>query len=297
MENSSHFLRLPAEIRLEIYRYLLLPPPSAPSTSKTSTFAACTSYYDYEATLKPKSSKATTKQRTLHFRILDPQKSFVWTKDVLPTLKRSKCLVRTDRFRGRTMETTYGATNSAGIQASVLGTCRLVHAEAAEVLYGSYTFDFDTHVEVIGAFLRDLTPLSRSFVKSASLIKRAMPYDREFDVADWEAATDSLSQLPALRTLHLGVVAGKPGPAGWENVPEWSKEDFRAMARWRNWEGFEWVRELRRVKLVEGGRVEVRAIVEHCPPPESESMKFWVGVSRNVEGGFGEWVRELVLGA
>ena len=59
--------------------------------------------------------------------------------------------------------------------------------------------------------------------------------------------------------------------------------------------GFEWVRELAGVKVREGGDVKVRAIVEHCPVPSSEGMMVWLGVSRNVEGGFGEWVRELVL--
>jgi len=36
-------------------------------------------------------------------------------------------------------------------------------------------------------------------------------------------------------------------------------------------------------------------VIEHCPPPSSEMMAFWVGVSKSVaEGTFGEWVRELM---
>ena len=105
----------------------------------------------------------------------------------------------------------------------------------------------------------------------------------------------ALSTLPCLRTVHLGLVAGRPGPDGWDGVPVWSKGDFEQMVRWRDWSGFEWVRELAGVKVREGGDVKVRAIVEHCPVPSSEGMMVWLGVSRNVEGGFGEWVRELVL--
>jgi hypothetical protein len=195
------------------------------------------------------------------------------------------------------MQTTYTASNNAGIEPAMLATCKLIHAEAAEVLYTSYTFDFDTHVEAIGAFLSDLTPLSKSFIRSVRLVKRATPYDREFDRCEWSSATNALCCLPSIRALHLGVVAGKPGPDGWDGVPVWTKEDFAMMVKWRHWAGFEWVGELARVQLRKGGDVKVRAIVEHCPIPESEGVAFWVGVSRNVEGGFGAWVKELILSA
>jgi hypothetical protein len=189
------------------------------------------------------------------------------------------------------MQTTYTAANNPGIAPAIMATCKLIHAEASEVLYSSYTLDFDTHVEAIGAFLADLTPLAKGFVRSVSLVKRATPYDREFDRCKWGTATSALCHLPSICKLHLGVVAGKPGPSGWDGVPVWTKKDFNAMVKWRQWAGFEWVEELSRVRLVDGGRIEVKAIIEHCPMPGSEGMAFWVGVSRNVEGGFAEWVR------
>jgi hypothetical protein len=192
------------------------------------------------------------------------------------------------------MQTTYTAMNNPGIEPAILSTCRQVYAEAAEVLYSSYVFDFDAHVEAVGAFVGDLTPFAKSYVRSVGIVKRATPYDRDFDRCEWSVATQALCSLPSLRTLHLGVVAGKPGPNGWDGVPVWSRADFEAMVKWRGWAGLEWVRELVKVRLVsERKEVNLRAIVEHCPLPSSEGMLAWVGVSRNVEGGFRDWVNNL----
>jgi hypothetical protein len=94
------------------------------------------------------------------------------------------------------MQTTYTAANNPGIEPAIMATCKLIHAEASEVLYSSYTLDFDTHVEAIGAFLADLTPLAKGFVRSVSLVKRATPYDREFDRCKWGTATSALCHLP-----------------------------------------------------------------------------------------------------
>lgn len=285
--------RLPAELRLQIYAYLLTPAQSDDAKANSSIIASA-EYHQY-----PQASQTSSVEcaDALHIRIIDPQATGrkTWARDTLPELRRSKCLIRTDRFRARTMQTTYTATNNPGIEAAILSTCRQVYAEAAEVLYSNYTFDFDAHMEAADAFVGDLIPLTKSFIRSVSIVKRATPYDREFDRCEWRAATQALCSLPSLRTLHLGVVAGKPGPNGWDDVPEWSSAEFEAMVKWRGWVGLEWVRELVKIRLgSERREVKIRAIVEHCPMPSSEGMMAWVGVSRNVEGGFTEWVNNLM---
>jgi hypothetical protein len=286
---TSPFLALPTEIRLQIYGHLLTPGPSSNPQKSRNAIIPTTEYADTVL------GTALDLPNALHIRIIDPQhtKNTNLATHTLTNLRRSKCLIRADRFRARTVQTTYTASNNPGIEAAILATCRQVHAEASQVLYSGYVFDFGTHVEAVGAFLVDLTAVARGFVRAVGIVKRATPYDREFDRCEWNAATHALSLLPSLRVLHLGVVAGKPGLEGWDNVPVWQKADFEAMVKWRAWAGFEWVRELARVNLEK--EVKVRAIVEHCPMPSSEGMMFWVGVSRNVEGGFGEWVRGLVL--
>jgi hypothetical protein len=194
------------------------------------------------------------------------------------------------------VSTTYTCTNNndPGFDAKFLGTCRQIHDEAAEVLYSTYTFDFDTHIEAIIPFLGDLTESARRRVRTIRVTKKALPYEREFDRGEWHSATTYLtSSLPGLHSLELGIVAGKPGPQGWDNVAAWSKDEFAMMAGLRDWAGFEWVRELSRIKVKE---VKVTALVEHCPPPRSEVMAFWVRLSKSVESGFAEWVRELMSG-
>lgn len=288
------FLRLPAEIRLQIYGHLLAPDGNDAGTTRHTSVASA-EYHQYPATSQTSSLDLPN---ALHIRIIDPQAPSrkTWASDTLPKLRRSKCLIRTDRFRARTMQTTYTAVNNPSIHPAILAVSKQIHDEGVEVLYGSHVWDFDAHVEAVCAFLSDLTPVARSFVRKVGIVKRATPYDRDFDRCEWSAATCALSTLPSLRTLHLGVVAGRPGLSGWDDVPEWTKADFTAMVKWRNWAGFEWVRELAKVKLQNGAReVHVRAVVEHCPVPSSEGMAIWVGVSRNVEGGFREWITELIM--
>jgi hypothetical protein len=265
----SPLLGLPVEIRLMIYDYLLF--PSATTLSK-------------DLNIKP----------NINFRLIDPIIEFPeWSRAVLPKYRRSKCHIHTGRFRGRTMQTTYTTTGSPNIHASILATCKKIHAEGVEVLYGSNTFAFGTCVEAISPFLDDLTAEAKGHVKRVALAKRALPYDRDFDCAEWRAATFAIAtHLPNLHTLDLGVVAGKPGPGGWDEVQAWSKHDFESWTK-RSWAGLEWVKDVARVRARE---VNVGAIVEHCPPPMSERMSFWVEISKSVEGGFGEWVRGLISG-
>jgi hypothetical protein len=189
------------------------------------------------------------------------------------------------------MQTTYTVTNNPGIHASILSACKKTHAECVEILYGNYTFDFSTHIEAIPPFFSDLTADAKHHLKRIGIVKRALPYDRDFDCAEWRTATYHISVLPSLHVLDLGFIAGKPGPDGWDEVQGWSRHDFECWTK-RSWSGLEWVKDLVRIKAK---KVQVKAIVEHCPPPMSEMMSFWVSVSKSVdEGGFGDWVGALM---
>jgi hypothetical protein len=189
------------------------------------------------------------------------------------------------------MQTTYTSTNNPGIHASILSVCQRTHIEGAEVLYGSYAFDFSTDIEAIPPFISDLTDIAKHHLRRLGLVKRALPYDRDFDCAEWRTATYYIASMPEIRVLNLGVIAGRPGPNGWDDVQDWSRHDFECWTK-RSWSGLEWVKDLARIRTK---KVNVRAIVEHCPPPMSEMMSFWVGISKSVdEGGFGEWVGSLM---
>lgn len=272
-----------------IYDLLLVPSTETILPASRSKHIASLSYYDYE----PRESNKIHGP-ILQIRIIDP---FFDPSACRPALHESSQRLRSafvirNHYHSRTMKTTYTLANNPGIHATLLGTCRQIHAEAAPVLYGSYVWDFDTHVEAIVPFFTDLTPLARKSVRRVAVVKRAMPYEREYDRCEWDVATNFLAQnLPSLRRLELGVVAGKPGPDGWDEVPEWRREELNALIK-RSWDGLEWVRQLARIKV---NGLGVRAIVEHCPPPNSERMAFWVGLSKSIERGFGEWLQELMV--
>jgi len=291
---DSPFLRLPSEIRLMIYGHLLLPSTSAslPSTAKS----VHADYHDYEHQLTLSRSVLSTAP-TLQIRTLDPTVS---VRPGSPRL-RTTYAIRHDRFRARIMHTTYTLLSNPGLHPSILGVSRQTYAEAADLLYSSYVFAFDTHVEAIVPFLSDLTPFSRARVRKVALTKRALPYCKEFDRLEWAAACRCLASL-ALKSLELGVVAGKPSFLGWDDpaIPSLEVSYFAGLDG-RNGGGGGWGNEVvdmewaRQLMVVRGLReCRVRAIVEHCPPPVSDMMAFWVALSKSVEGAFGEWVRGVM---
>ena len=183
---------------------------------------------------------------------------------------------------------------------SLLALNHQIHAEAAKVLYSTYTFSFHTSIEAAVPFFGDLTPVARDSVRRVALTKKGIPYAKEFDRLEWAALCTYLATNLSLSTLDLSVVAGKPGENGWDLVAPITKEAFALMQRMRtDWGSsvggadLAWVEQLFEVKGLK--QVNVQALVEHCPRPVSESMAFWIAFSKSVEDGFNEWVRETML--
>jgi hypothetical protein len=177
-----------------------------------------------------------------------------------------------------------------------MGANKQIHAEVAELLYGSYTFDFDTHVEAIEPFLRDLTGIARSCIKGVRLVKRALAYEKEFDRCEWSTAVECISSPDmglSLRSLDLGVVAGKPGPNGWDRIAAYSACDFRLLV---GLEGMEWMRELLEIRGLQD--LNVNAVVEHCPPATSSmAMAGYIRFSASIETGLAGFLEEQLLRA
>ena len=300
---QSPFLRLPTEIRLQIYSLLVLPRKATdliPAFVRVSRSAP--DYFDYEkkhySTDRPVT--ADLSHPTLLLRTIDGVKyaqRYAPNKFREPPHMRSAYSVRADRFRARCMNTTYHCVNNPRIEdhLGILGTNKQIHAEVAELLYSSYTFDFDTHIAAIIPFLSDLTPFARSCIKSIRLVKRALPYDKEFDRAEWSAAlrylTSSSSNIN-LRRLELGIVAGRPGPNGWDRIATYSARDFGLL---KDVEGMEWMQYLLEIRGLQ--QLDISAVVEHCPPAtNSMAMAHYIRFSASVEAGFAMFLQERLLG-
>lgn len=287
----SPFLRLPAEIRLQIYGLLVLPSEKMHlAASYEKVTASAQDYYDYDN--YPPAHRA---HPTLCIRTIDPLRYPNRFKSDSPHLRGSYS-VHGQSMRFRCMSTTYHCVNVPKIQSNlgIMGVNKQIHDEVTECLYSYYTFDFDTHVEAIVPFLADLTPFARSCIKSVRIVKRALAYQKEFDKCEWSGAmralTDPSSGI-ALKKLELGVVAGRPGNNGWDGVSTYCARDFDLL---RTQEEMEWIEHLLEV----GGlkELDVQAVVEHCPPGTSSSaMANYIRFSASVDGGFKEWLGGQML--
>lgn len=284
------FLSLPLEIRCHIYSYLLhSAEPSSGAISTTGLhvqpLTTCMpDYHLYETNAA--ALAAGLPEHVLHVRNAMPPRTPA-------NSRRTWYKIRSDRFRARCMDATYTVTNLPGdLHVAVLRVSRQVHFEAAPLLYSRYSFDFDTHVEACAPLLADLTPRARASIRRVGVVKRALPYDKEFDRAEWSAMCRCLgTQLTRLARLSLGVVAGKPGAVGWDGVPRFPKEDFGVLCD--RVEEMEWVRHVMAIKGLDA--IDVRACVEHCPPPVSHAMGFFVAFSASIEEGFAQYLTERML--
>ncbi|KAF1947795.1 hypothetical protein EJ02DRAFT_498947 [Clathrospora elynae] len=311
---ASPLLRLPFEIRLMIYEYLLLPSANPSASQSTSVANLIPDFHTYY------SEDTDDDAFTLSVRTIDPwlgaQGSMTWRR-------RSTYYVRTGPFLTTTTPTTYRVLLSpytAHLRTTVPSLLALnhqIHAEATKILYSTYKFSFHTSIEAAVPFLSDLTPASRACVRHISLTKKALPYTKEFDRAEWKSLCEYLTNPPTtpsssssttehqpiqLRTLHLSVIAGKPD-LGWDTISPITPSDFGTMLRMKNeWGGgslggvdLEWVEQLMAVKGLK--EVKAKALVEHCARPVSEKQAFWVAFSKAVdEGGFGEWIAGRMVG-
>ncbi|KAL5117547.1 hypothetical protein ACEQ8H_004577 [Pleosporales sp. CAS-2024a] len=320
MLEPSPLLRLPFEVRLMIYENLLYP-STQPATGGGGTSVAnlVPDFHTYY------SEDTNNDAFTLSVRTIDPwlgsQGSRSWRR-------RSTYHVRTGPFLTTTTPTTYRILLSpytAHLRhtvPSLLALSHQIHAEASKVLYSTYCFSFHTSIEALVPFLTDLTPQARSHVRHLSLTKKALPYTKEFDRAEWArlceyialhhqaARTPSPQYVPGaalgftLRSLHLNIIAGKPD-LGWDTVTPITAADFATMTRIKSAWGaggggaaagidLEWAEQLMAIKGLKA--LTVKPLVKHCARPVSEKQAFWVALSKSVvDGAFGEWVHSVMI--
>lgn len=327
-----------------IYEYMLLPSIQPTTTQGTSVANLLPDFHTYF------SEDTNNDPFTLSVRTIDPwlgaQASRTWRRrstyhvrtGTFPHYTSSFTNVYSSAIKGPFLTTTTPTTYrvllspyTAHLRSTVpslLAINRQIHAEAAKILYSAYTFAFHTSIEATVPFLSDLSPISRSHVKKLSITKKALPYTKEFDRAEWESlcaylaeastpapassqtvnpntawTTDEVTHAPAmfLQHLHLNVIAGRPD-SGWGHITAPTASDYTTMLRMkRQWGAssaggmdLEWAEQLMAIKGLR--EISVKALVEHCAPTQSEKLAFWVAFSKSVqEGGFGEWVRGVMV--
>ena len=214
--------------------------------------------------------------------------------------RRSKFRYIADRMRSRSAESTYCLDRSPGyICSPILGVNQQVHAEASHVLYSEHTFDFGTDIESILPFLQDLTPAALSSIKRMNIVKRSLPYTKDFDRCEWHNACAFISQSLRLVQLDLYVEGGTLSLANQaalygKHKSTYSKADFAMMARLDEMdEDMEWMKHIVAIKGLQV--LNVKALLQHCPIPGSKAMAFFVNFSASIETGFAEYLRSLMV--
>ena len=249
--SPTTFLTLPSEIRLAIYDILL----------------------------------TNHQHKVLNIRSEDPAKYELNKEEQCRTPYR----IMSDRFRSRSIETSYTLLFNPGIYASILSVNKQIHQEAAHVLYSSHIFDFYTDIESVVPFLSDLTPSTRTSIKRINITKRALPYVKNFDSCEWRSVCEFVSKNMKLTQLGLGILGGKTA-IPYSEGDIYAKSDFSTIT---TFEGMDWVTQLAAIKGLEN--LDVKAHLQHCPVPVSNAMAFFVNFSASIEYGFAEYLRELMV--
>lgn len=142
------------------------------------------------------------------------------------------------------------------------------------------------------------------------MTKKALPYTKEFDRAEWASFCSFAGHRMHLARLELSVVTGRvadvadgDGAEDLQGRPtrQITKEEFEGLrlgvpGAWKVGVGgvdLEWAEEVMQIRGLR--RLEVRSLVERCPVPRSEGMRWWVEFSGSVEGGFREWLQEKMV--
>lgn len=159
------------------------------------------------------------------------------------------------------------------------------------MLYARHSFDFGGDIEAMVPFLSDLTPRSRELVHDISLTKKGSAYMREFDRCEWENVCEFVAKDMVVRKLVLRVMGAKP-PAGLVDIPTYTASDFKLLAS-VNYEGLEWVQALLNIRTLH--ELEVIPELEHCHPPRSSAMAFYISFSASIEYGFAEYLASEML--
>ncbi|KAJ9138172.1 Autophagy-related protein 3 [Pleurostoma richardsiae] len=205
---DSPFMRIPAEIRLLIYSFLL----------NDGGYKQLTLRNHPEGRLKESKGVRRTRYRVLEQSLLR-----------------------------RCYETTYHLTSpGAEMHTAILATSRQVYDEAAHILYGKHSFDFGPDIEAVVPFLADRTPRSRPLIGEISIYKRGPLPFLESDRYEWAHLCRFLSSTGSVRKLRLVVEGGRPSDP-WDGPQELSESDLRLLTLVRH-ESLDWVSELAQVK-------------------------------------------------
>ena len=301
---KSGFQKLPRELRDKIYGLSFLPRKPRHLMSYMGKLRhSRNDFFDYKQNpyYKKHLISAGLSNPTIRIRAMDGQPDGAQTgRSTCRT--RKHFVVQPKSESGRPFKTTYHCVNNPGIEdkVGILGVNKQIHAEAAKVLYSFYTFDFDSHHDAMLAFLRDLTPVARSCIKSLRFVKPPTFGPENNDLANWAAALRYLTSDGSnisLRRLDLGIVTGLPGPRQWPNTPGYSAMDYELQREDSTMSKtmWAWLQHLLKIKGLETLNVEVEFEKTRSSVIPAKEIRKSRRFLTSIENGFTEFLEAKLL--
>ncbi|KAH6970818.1 hypothetical protein BKA56DRAFT_635858 [Ilyonectria sp. MPI-CAGE-AT-0026] len=251
-EEHPFFMRIPAEIRMMIYKHLL----DNGASNKISIRNK--SRWEYQAN--------DLKSLRSHYHIME----------------RS--------FAKMSFQTTYCADSDCdrSMHTAIMQINRKVREETSQYLYGRHSFHFGEDIEAVVPFLDDKMPQTRDLVKELSLYKRSPTNTGEPDSLDWASVCRFLRNSAGLDKLTLVIEGGRPR-VPWDGPQSLTVSDFRLLYSTRH-ESLEWARELASVKTI--GEVEIVPDIHYLPDPQSNMMLVLAAFSASIETSLVDFLRD-----
>ncbi|KAF4453957.1 Autophagy-related protein 3 [Fusarium austroafricanum] len=252
MAEKSMLLRIPPEIRMLIYDYLL--DNGGTKDISIRNQSKC----EYEV-------RRSKSQRTAYY-----------------------IMERT--IAKKAYETTYCADPhpNRSMHTAIMHINRKIREEASHFLYTKHAFHFGEDLEAVVPFLADKTPRTRDLVREISLYKRSPTNAMEPNSYDWSSVCRSLRSLQSLDKLTLVIEGARPrGP--WDGPQNLTVSDFRLLYTTRH-DSLEWARELASIKTIK--EVVIVADIHNLPHPESNMMLVLAAFSSSIDTSLVDFLRD-----
>lgn len=256
------FLRLPVEIRLIIYRFLLDDGGRRELDIRHKIINHCCNQHDRNCVLE-------TYRRTSYFA------------------QQTTGLA----FRCNYYKTTYALASGEPMRTAFMAVNRQIHTESTYLLYGRHAFNFDGDFEAVTSFFGDLTPRSRSLVQGVCLRKRSPLRLAHNECVDWLRACSYLAELPNLRRVRLIIEGGQP-PAyvlGDLQLRRLEVSDLRLLKDIQQ-RSVTWLESLKSFTKLEA--LEICAELKHMTKPESSDALQYAMFSLSIETTLADFLRE-----
>ncbi|KAL4723902.1 retromer complex subunit Vps35 [Fusarium chlamydosporum] len=153
-------------------------------------------------------------------------------------IQRSAYNIMERSIAKKSYETTYCADPEPrrAMHIDIMHINRKIREEASHFLYTRHAFHFGEDLEAVVPFLADKTPRTRDLVREISLYKRSPTNTIEPDSCDWSSVCRSLQNLQSLDKLTLVIEGARPrGPwDGPQSLTDAREIIVKGIFRWKS---------------------------------------------------------------